>query len=136
MEGHNKKNNKEEKTITEENEASYSRGLWLFLFGLKKTDTPVLTGHRVYHNNLGLHMALNGKTPAKCGIMIEGKDKWKTVTMDPPVVYDVNLKNKRRKLCKTQPIVEKKGNFRNITKWEAQNIVQGQCFSFNWELND
>jgi hypothetical protein len=56
--------------------------------------------------------------------------------MDPPVVYNVNLKNNRRKLCKTQPIVEKKGNIRNIAKWEAQNIVQGECFSFKWELND
>lgn len=54
------------------------------------------------------------------------------LTMNPPLVYNVNLKNKRRRLCKTQPIVEKKGNIRNIAKWEAQNIVQGDCFSFNW----
>jgi len=36
--------------------------------------------YQIYHNYFRPHMALNGKTPAeKCGIIIEGKDKWKTV---------------------------------------------------------
>jgi hypothetical protein len=52
--------------------------------------------------------------------------------MDPPVVYNINLKNNKRKLCKTQPIVERKGNIRNIAKWEAKNIALGDCFGFKW----
>lgn len=48
--------------------------------GLKKTDTPVLSGYQIYHNYFRPHEALNGKTPAeKCGIIIEGEDRWKTV---------------------------------------------------------
>ena len=48
--------------------------------GLKRTDTTVLTGYQLYHNYFRPHEALNGKTPAeKCGIIIEGENKWKTV---------------------------------------------------------
>jgi putative transposase len=48
--------------------------------GLKRTDTDVLSGYQIYHNYLRPHEALNGKTPAeKCGIIIEGENKWKTV---------------------------------------------------------
>ena len=48
--------------------------------GLKKTDSPVLTGYQIYHNYFRSHEALKGKTPAeKCGIVIEGENKWKTV---------------------------------------------------------
>lgn len=39
--------------------------------GLKKADTPVLTGYQIYHNYFRPHEALKGKTPAeKCGIII------------------------------------------------------------------
>jgi putative transposase len=48
--------------------------------GLKKKDTPILTGYQIYHNYVRPHEGLNSKTPAeKCGIIIEGKDKWKTL---------------------------------------------------------
>ena len=48
--------------------------------GLKKTGTPILTGYQIYHNYFRPHEALKGKTPAeKCGIVIEGENKWKTV---------------------------------------------------------
>lgn len=48
--------------------------------GLKIQNTSVLSGYQIYHNYFRPHEALNGKTPAeKCGIMIEGQDKWKTV---------------------------------------------------------
>jgi putative transposase len=48
--------------------------------GLKRTDTAVLTGYQLFHNYIRPHEALNGKTPAeKCGIIIEGENKWKTV---------------------------------------------------------
>jgi putative transposase len=49
--------------------------------GLKRTNTAVLTGYQLYHNYFRPHEGLNGKTPAeKCGIIIEGQNKWKTVT--------------------------------------------------------
>jgi transposase-like protein len=47
---------------------------------LKKSDTPILDGYRLFHNYMRPHMALDGKTPAElCGIQIEGKNKWKTI---------------------------------------------------------
>jgi putative transposase len=48
--------------------------------GLKKVNTPILTGYQIYHNYLRPHEGLSGKTPAeKCGIIIEGDNKWKTL---------------------------------------------------------
>jgi putative transposase len=56
--------------------------------GLKRTDTAVLTGYQLYHNYFRPHEALNGKTPAeKCGIIIEGQDKWKTVIQNAKKWY-------------------------------------------------
>jgi transposase-like protein len=48
--------------------------------GLKKTDTPILSGYQIFHNYIREHEGLSGKTPAEaCGIEIKGKDKWKTL---------------------------------------------------------
>lgn len=48
--------------------------------GLKREDTPIITGYQIYHNYVRPHEALKGKTPAEaCGIKIEGKDKWLTL---------------------------------------------------------
>ncbi len=48
--------------------------------GLKKADTPILTGYQIFHNHVRPHGALDGKTPAElCGIKIEGKNKWMTI---------------------------------------------------------
>jgi putative transposase len=48
--------------------------------GLKKADTAILPGYQIYHNYMRPHEGLNGKTPAeKCGIIIEGENKWKTI---------------------------------------------------------
>lgn len=48
--------------------------------GLKKTDSPLISGYHIYHNYVRPHSALQNKTPAeKCGIKIEGKDKWLTL---------------------------------------------------------
>ncbi len=47
--------------------------------GLKKVDTPILKGCQIYHNYIREHRAL-GKTPAeKCGIEIQGENKWLTL---------------------------------------------------------
>jgi hypothetical protein len=48
--------------------------------GLKKVDSPLLKGYQIYHNYIREHEGLNGQTPAeKCGIKIEGNDKWMTI---------------------------------------------------------
>lgn len=48
--------------------------------GLKKVDTPILTGYQIYHNYMRPHEGLKGKTPAEvCGINIQGQNKWKTI---------------------------------------------------------
>ena len=48
--------------------------------GIKKMDTPILTGYQLYHNYFREHEGLAGKTPAEiAGIKIEGKNKWITV---------------------------------------------------------
>jgi putative transposase len=48
--------------------------------GLKKADTPILTGYQIYHNYMRPHDGLDGKTPAEvCGIQIEGIDKCRTL---------------------------------------------------------
>lgn len=44
--------------------------------GLKKTDTPILSGYQIFHNFIREHEGLEGKTPAEaCGIKVEGKNK-------------------------------------------------------------
>jgi transposase-like protein len=48
--------------------------------GLKKADTPILTGYQIFHNYVRPHEALEGKTPADCaGIRVEGENKWLTL---------------------------------------------------------
>ena len=48
--------------------------------GLKKEDSPLLKGYQLYHNYVRPHMVLEGATPAeKCGIKIEGSNKWITL---------------------------------------------------------
>ena len=54
--------------------------------GLKKDDTPILTGYQIFHNYIREHEGLNGKTPAEaCGITIEGKNKWKTLIQNASI---------------------------------------------------
>ncbi|MDE1763035.1 MAG: hypothetical protein KGH88_02180 [Thaumarchaeota archaeon] len=48
--------------------------------GIKKIDSVLIDGYQMYHNYLRPHMALDGMTPAdKCGIKIEGNNKWMTI---------------------------------------------------------
>lgn len=47
---------------------------------LKREDSPILEGYRIFHNHVRPHMALDGKTPAEaCGIKVEGENKWLTL---------------------------------------------------------
>lgn len=48
--------------------------------GIKKDDSPVISGYQIYHNYIRPHMGLEGKTPADVvGIKIEGDNKWITL---------------------------------------------------------
>lgn len=48
--------------------------------GIKKDDSVMFDGYQMYHNYLRPHMGLDGNTPAeKCGIKIEGNNKWITL---------------------------------------------------------
>ena len=44
--------------------------------GLKKVDSPIISGYQIYHNYIRPHEALNGATPAEaCRIEIKGDNK-------------------------------------------------------------
>ena len=48
--------------------------------GLKKMDTGVLDGMRVYYNYTKKHAGINGMTPAQASLIeVDGKNKWKTI---------------------------------------------------------
>lgn len=48
--------------------------------GLKTNDTAILTGYQLFHNYIRPHEALGNKTPSEvCGIIVEGRNKWKTL---------------------------------------------------------
>ena len=48
--------------------------------GLKKMDTAVLDGMRVYYNFTKKHGALKGRTPAQASMIeVDGANKWKTI---------------------------------------------------------
>jgi len=54
--------------------------------GIKKDDSVLISGYQMYHNYLRPHMALDGQTPAeKCGIKIEGDNKWMTIIQNAKV---------------------------------------------------
>lgn len=56
--------------------------------GLKKDDTPILTGYQIFHNYIRPHEGLKGKTPAEaCGITVEGKNKWLTLIQNASKVH-------------------------------------------------
>ena len=56
------------------------RGREKTMRGVKKMDTPILTGYQLYHNYFREHEGLNGKTPAEiAGIKVEGQNRWITV---------------------------------------------------------
>ncbi len=47
---------------------------------VKKSDTPIVEGHRLYYNFIKPHESLSGKTPSEeAGIIIDGDNKWLTL---------------------------------------------------------
>jgi transposase-like protein len=54
--------------------------------GLKKMDTPIIEGYRIYHNFIRGHEAFDGKTPADiASIKVEGQNKWITIIQNAQV---------------------------------------------------
>jgi hypothetical protein len=48
--------------------------------GVKREDSPLITGLQIYHNYVRPHMGLDGKTPSEvAGITVKGQDKWFTL---------------------------------------------------------
>ncbi|MGI0046348.1 MAG: IS6 family transposase [Nitrosotalea sp.] len=63
--------------------------------GLKKDDSPLISGYQIYHNYIRPHMALNGKTPSEaCGMKIEGDNKWLTIIQNASHEPTVDTKKK------------------------------------------
>jgi putative transposase len=53
---------------------------------LKIKTTPKLTGYQIYHNYIREHQGIGNLTPAeKCGIKVEGENKWKTLIQNASV---------------------------------------------------
>lgn len=48
--------------------------------GVKREDSPLITGLQIYHNYVRPHMGLEGRTPSEvAGITVKGQDKWLTL---------------------------------------------------------
>ena len=72
--------------------------------GLKKADTPILTGYQQYHNYFRPHEGLNGQTPADAaGIKIEGDNKWLTVIQNATKARNEPTVN-TKKICGHEPL--------------------------------
>jgi putative transposase len=65
--------------------------------GLKREDTPILKGYQIFHNFVRPHEALNGQTPAdRCGIKVEGENKWLTLIQNASRVgVDAKVEERR-----------------------------------------
>ncbi len=58
--------------------------------GLKREDSPLIEGMRIYHNYVRPHMGLDGKTPINlAGIQVEGNDKWLTLIQNAKQEQDL-----------------------------------------------
>ena len=48
--------------------------------GVKKKDSKIIDGHRLYYNFIKPHESLDGRTPSEeAGITLEGDNKWLTL---------------------------------------------------------
>lgn len=62
--------------------------------GIKTKDSVLFDGYQMFHNYFRSHQGLEGKTPAeKCGIEIQGNDKWLTVIQNAKQTKINRLKN-------------------------------------------
>ena len=57
--------------------------------GLKRMDTGILDGMRVYYNFTKKHGTLKGKTPAQASMIeVDGKNRWKTIIQNASLSKD------------------------------------------------
>jgi len=55
-------------------------------------------------------------------------------SMSFPRVYEMDLENDEKELCKLQPLaLERKEPNRNLVRWIKRDISQGQSFRFEWK---
>ena len=65
--------------------------------GVKKENSPLVEGLRIYHNYVRPHMALEGKTPADlAGIEVQGQDKWLTLIQNAAIRRKLTPKTVRQ----------------------------------------
>ena len=58
--------------------------------GLKKMNTPIIEGMRVYYNYTKKHSGLKGKTPAEeAMIKVDGLNKWITLIQNASL-YEIS----------------------------------------------
>jgi transposase-like protein len=59
--------------------------------GVKRDDSPLLTGIQIYHNFVRPHMGLDGRTPSElAGIEVRGTDKWLTLIQNASKVRNIS----------------------------------------------
>ena len=59
--------------------------------GLKKMDTAILDGMRIYYNHTKKHGALEGKTPSQVSMIeVDGGNKWKILIQNAALSKDAN----------------------------------------------
>ncbi|MDG7011943.1 MAG: hypothetical protein JRN11_06500 [Nitrososphaerota archaeon] len=57
-----------------------------FMRGIKRMDTPILKGTRIFHNFIKPHEGRQGRTSAEAaGVKVEGEDRWKTLIQNASV---------------------------------------------------
>jgi len=65
--------------------------------GLKKMDTPIIEGYKIYHNFVRGHEALGNVTPAEAsGIKIEGDNRWITLIQNAKLYSFYDTKTQGR----------------------------------------
>lgn len=59
--------------------------------GLKKMDTAILDGMRVYYNYTKKHSSIKNKTPAEASMIeVDGRNKWKTIIQNASLSKEAN----------------------------------------------
>ena len=72
--------------------------------GVKKTDSPSITGYQIFHNFVREHEGLKGKTPAEAaGVKYDVKN-WKDIIKLPRLAGGNKMPSRKRKVVKiSQP---------------------------------
>lgn len=64
--------------------------------GIKRDDSPVISGYQIYHNYIRPHMALENQTPAdRAGITIKGENRWITLIQNASIKKQLFVRSER-----------------------------------------